>query len=198
VSSVSDNFNRANGGLGANWTAAGGFSGMAIVSNQVQAGVSATQVESAYTGAALSTINQSVQVKHVAHEAVSVINLNLITGTGASRNGYIGQFFWISDLFRIIRIDAGVESSPLATAAMGTISNGDTLYFERGASGVLKLKVNGATVLSYTDTTYASVWLPAIGGYADTDAVIIDDFLAQDLATGLNGLIATITRRKGT
>jgi len=182
MATVSDNFNRADGALGANWSASNAGSAPVIVSNQVKAGVSATYVEAAYTGSSLSGSDQSIQVTSQGTEATSVVNLLLrMSSLTSSRNGYIGQFNKIVGFYKIIRIDAGVETD-LVTTAIGAITNGDALYFEAIGSA-LKLKQNSSTILTFTDAIYNTVGTPAVGIYANTDAVIVDDFTASDITS---------------
>lgn len=183
MATLSDNFNRANGGLGANWTTSGGFTAPAIVSNAWTNGASGVQTEALYTGSGLIGTAQSTSVTLTTRESGnSVINLLLrVTDTTAGRGGYIGQINDSLSLFRIIRLDGGVET--VLTTAASTIANADVFTFE-ARNNTLTLKRNGSSVLTWDDSNYSGIGYQGLGGYSVANTIVLDDWSASDLTGG--------------
>jgi fibronectin type 3 domain-containing protein len=177
---VTDTFNRANGGLGANWTRNVGEAGtLQIVSNQVQPAVG-TYGESLYTASAFGGAQFS-EVQYVSGLAGGVINLDVRARqytTAGTADMYRGQLNGLTGQWRILRLDNGVET-PLASGTL-TTANGDTFYFEANGS-ILVLKRNGVTLNgAVTDTTYTA-GNTGVGTYNQV-SVLIDNWRGGDIS----------------
>jgi fibronectin type 3 domain-containing protein len=176
---VTDTFNRANGGLGANWTRNVGETGtLQIVSNQVQPAVG-TYGESLYTASAFGGAQFS-EVQYVSGLVGGVINLDVRARqytTAGTADMFRGQLNGLTGQWRILRLDNDVETA-LASGAL-TYANGDTFYFEANGSSLV-LKRNGATLNgAVTDATY-TVGDVGVGVYNQV-SVLIDNWRGGDI-----------------
>ena len=151
---ATDNFSRANGGLGANWTINTIGAGLQIVGNRVQT-PAGEYAESLHTGTAFGAAQFS-EVQHVSGLSAGVINLVVrareytIGGVG---DGYIGQLNGFESRWKIFRVtnnqEFEINSGPL------TFASNDTFYFEANGS-TLTLKKNGVTLGTGTNSQYPS------------------------------------------
>ena len=151
---ATDNFNRANGGLGANWTINTIGAGLQIVGNRVQT-PAGEYSESLHTGTAFSAAQFS-EVQHVSGLSAGVINLVVrareytIGGVG---DGYIGQLNGFESRWKILRVTNNQEFE-INSGAL-TFASNDTFYFEANGS-TLTLKKNGVTLGTGTNSQYPS------------------------------------------
>ena len=155
AATFTDNFDRSNGGLGSNWTAVPGYGGtLQITGNQVQPAAEIF-AGSIYTAATVAPAQFS-EVQLVSGLSGGVINLDVRAGQYgnlSTADMYRGQALGLDGIWRILRVDNGVETV-LESGAL-TASNGDTFYFEANGS-TLTLKRNGTVLGSATDSTYGS------------------------------------------
>jgi hypothetical protein len=153
--SASDNFNRANGPLGPNWTA---FSdgGLSIVSDQVQG--SSSSDEGDYWSAQSFGSNQFSQI--------TVTSTPLSGGQwiaaaarvqGSGQNGYFGLYYWNfgSPELMLFKRSGGAWTELGGTYNSGALSAGTQLELLVSGSTVSFLQ-NGVQRLSVTDTTFTS------------------------------------------
>jgi hypothetical protein len=183
MASVSDNFNRANGDVGSNWTdvLTGAPGRIIITSNEVGSGVTGTEKACTYTGAALTSANHSVSVKYVAGTSCVLSILARNVGSGASRNGYAMQVNLLTNLIRVLRIDAGVETERAQIAH--TATPGNVYRFQLINTG-LTVFVNETQLISTADGVYSAIGAPGIGVYNDLSSDDrYDDFLASDITS---------------
>ena len=144
ITLASDNFTRANGGLGANWTTTTGLNAPAIVSNQAQASVTSAASAASYTGRTWNA-NHWAQIT-----MVSVANSNCYQGiflrgqTGANTN------------YRVY-----VVGPPGATAVVnisksvaGAFTALNNLTFTLAANDVLLASVIGTTISAYQNGAF--------------------------------------------
>jgi hypothetical protein len=133
---ASDDFNRANGGLGANWTVQNGS--LAIVSNAVNSGTSAVD-EQAFYNVGVWSNDQSSQVTQVLTASSSFVGTTVrASGTGGSSQHYM-----------LIANDVNF------TAVYRLVSNSYTLlssaYSQPADGSVIKLDVAVTTLRVYDD-----------------------------------------------
>ena len=189
---VSDNFNRADGSLGANWTVNPLGRPLKIIGSRVQAPAN-DYAESLHTAAALGSA-QFVEVQNAAGLSAGIINLVVRAReytAGGSGDGYVAQLNGFDSAWRIIRVDNDIETV-LASGSL-THSNNDTFYFEANGS-TLTLKKNSVTIGTATSSTYSSGEV-GLGLYS-TGGLLVDNWRGGDL-TGADmqapGAPATLT-----
>lgn len=210
MATVSDDFNRASGAIGANWTvdtgAAGtdtgappavtGF-GWRIYNNAlVFDGTARTDTFAIrYTGSSLASNDYYVEaVVDKASDndnALGVIGRKA-NGTGdANTDGY--AFYYYSDTYYLMELTDSGETS------LGTYGTTDAL------AHTLRLVCNGSRISANIDgteriavtgeTTYASGGVGlAIGAYGSADASTWDSFTASDLSAG--GVVGPLLQGK--
>lgn len=187
---ATDDFNRANGTLGANWTTVTGFNAFQIASNVV------TQVtEPGDTGARYNAVTFPNDQWSQVTVDVS-INSNggpaVRMATDGSANYYV--FVVAGGEYRIYSISGG--SGSLISNAAGSFSNGDVAYLEIQGTTLIAKK-NGVQVLTITDATH-SAGAAGIHAYSIGS---LDDWSAGDFAGGggtINAatIIPQLNRRK--
>lgn len=172
MTTASDNFNRANGGLGSNWTT--GIGTLAISSNAV-VGTSVTTSIS-FWATATNTFGNDQESQVVVGNISTNIRYSAVAVRASGTRCYEAYTDGASGAGHtaIARIDAGVETEILAVAT--TFTAGDVLKL--GIVGTtLQMYKNGTAVGgTVTDATYAS-GQPGIGTY---DVATIDDWSASD------------------
>lgn len=170
-SQASDNFNRANGALGANWTTTAGT--FAISSNTaLVTAVTGAAALTAYTGTTFAS-NQYAQATYLA---------------GGSWGGAIGVRLSNSAATGYILYGIAGSSSAIAKVVAGTVTNIATGGPGFSTSDILRLEVtgtsitasqNGAVILTATDSSIASGY-PGLGAIDFTGGVM-DNFKGGDL-----------------
>lgn len=188
ATTVSDNFNRADGGLGSNWTTMTGTNAPQIVTNVAEPGTSNT-ANVAYWSANSFGSNQFVQA-----------TLPSITGTDdgpaigvrfANSRGYFLFFNHASGTVSLYRMDTASSWTVLATSATLTIAGTDVWKIETIGSTIVGFQ-NGNQVVEASDSTYTSgspgIWLY----YASNQ---IDNWSGGDLPTeySLGGTVSGIS-----
>jgi hypothetical protein len=179
---ASDNFNRADGGLGANWTTVTGTDAPAIVSGSLRDSAAQGTDAEAFYNAASFPADQWAQVNTL--KAITAtsrgIGVLLRYNTGGVRTGYrvtaegpLGTTAKVA----IQKFVSGTFTELVSTTT--TVNQGDTLYGEIQGSTIVA-KVNGTQVLSATDTSITSgaagiVVFEDVGTTADA---IVDDWYA--------------------
>ena len=152
---VADTFNRADAGLGANWTTNRIGSALQIAGNRVQT-PPGEYAESLYTATASSAGTQFSEIQHIGGLSAGVINLVVRAREytiGGAGDGYIGQLNGFESRWKIIRVDNDRETV-IASGPL-TYAGSDTFFFEANGS-TLTLKRNGTALGSTTSTTYTS------------------------------------------
>jgi hypothetical protein len=92
LQTVYDNFNRANGGLGTNWTSNGLTGSLAIVSNQVTGSGTAGQVSAGYNNQAIFSPNQFAEVMITKMNATTDSAGITVRSTGQNVGGVVNMF----------------------------------------------------------------------------------------------------------
>lgn len=153
---ATDNFSRANGGLGANWTTLYSKTALAIVSDAVQLSSEAADGGDYYSAISWPNAQWCQLQVNVLNYADCSIALAIRTATGAATwyAAFIGGPLGASATFAVIKYVAGVKTTLKAGTTI-TVSANDVFYF--GAQGtVLTLQQNGATIWTSTDSSIAS------------------------------------------
>lgn len=157
MTAVSDNFQRANGALGANWSnwSWSGAVAAKISSNAAVGGGTATTsggVWAANTFAGNQSAQITVGTLPTGGDWVGVTVRQSSNGSG----GYLALWFANSGspLFMLFG-ENGTSSPPLLTSVSGSMSAGDTLGISASGTTIV-LYHNGTSLLSSTDSTYSS------------------------------------------
>lgn len=175
---ATDNFNRADGGLGANWSSATGSAGYTIISNQ--AASSSAQVEEAvFWNAETFAADQYSEVTFATGSNSSYMG-PAVRCNSTSGGNYYG-FYGDPNTRYLVRVVNGVWTQ-LATLGTG-FTNGQ----------LLRLVVQGTTLSAYVGTTPENLTLwtsvtdtnltsgaPGLTSWANNTAGRLDDW------TGLN------------
>lgn len=196
---VSDDFNRANGTLGANWTviAAGADIGLDIVSNQCKASAATGESIAWFSGGGWTGGNdQYAEAKIVAIEASKDAAV-VVRASGASIAVANAYFIDLNSLDSATPGLGGTVTisfykqvagsfTQLGTDFTTTISANDVVRLEvtgSGASTVLVAKVNGTQVGTVTDSAGSHVASGNPGLYVGSGTGCIwDDFAAGDFS----------------
>lgn len=184
--SVSDNFNRADGGLGSNWTTVTGTTAPQIVSNVLQPGTAGT-LNSAFWSADAFANDQWVQGK-MPNSTGSAQGPGLAVRLANSR----GYFLWFgnsANTVSIWRMDSSVSWTQLAISNTLTVSGNDVWTLAAQGS-TLTAYQNGTQVLQTTDTNFTTgspgVWMFNGGNQ-------IDDWSGGDTFYSVGGTISGLS-----
>lgn len=174
---ASDNFNRADGALGGNWT--NNNNSWVVNSNAAKPNTAAAFNTSTYTGAGAFPNDQWAQatVGNLATNAAPGPCIRRGAGGGYVFYKAYGGTGWVLDKFD----GTGTNIGPLSSGGSG-ISNGDVLYIEAQGTTLI-CKVNGSQVVSFTDSTYSAGY-PGLWTFSDAATETLDDFSAGDFAGG--------------
>jgi len=196
---ATDDFNRADGTLGANWTTIAGFANPAIVTNQVQPNaVGGTGSLSLYTGTTFPN-DQYAKTSIIAALTANTRNPGLLLrGTTAARTEYECVLFGplgATVQLKINRYNAGVLASLATTGADQTVVTTDVMKCTV-VGYVLTIYINDVSKLVYDDSASGSKitsGTPGIHLYTAaglTSNVQIDNFEAGDMSvTSSNGTL---------
>ncbi len=154
--SASDDFNRANGALGSNWT--GVSDGGMKIASQAAAGTNATGYSGDIrTGEAYSS-NQYSQVQLTARQLTGGQRAGpAVRMQAGGQDGYVGMYFWNSgnpELMLFSRT-ATTWTELGSTHRTGPLGAGTTLKLEAVGS-TLAFLVDGVEVIAAYDNTYTS------------------------------------------
>ena len=153
VNSAYDNFTRANGAIGSNWSVAQG--GLNVTSNTIQ-GTAGSANNTAFWIAPGSAF----AAPQFSEATITALNgtsdfpgvMVLLSGSGGSTQGYD----CVEDTTNIFiqRVNGGTNTNLTSAATTGAI--GDVLRLEVAPGGFLTCYKNGVSTLTATDTTYTT------------------------------------------
>lgn len=156
ATTVSDDFNRTDGGLGSNWTTVAGTQNPAIVSSQLTVGADGL-LHSAYWSANSFGSDQFAQAKLPSNPNGPGIAVRL-----ANSRGYILWKGNGANEVSLWRMDNSSSWTQIAASGSLTISSNDVWKIEAVGSNIVGYQ-NGTVVVSTTDNTYTGgspgVWL---------------------------------------
>jgi putative esterase len=176
AATVSDNFNRANGGLGSNWTTLGGTTAPQIVNNTAQPG-SAGTVNSAYWSASTFGNNQ-----YAAASFPDSSGTNYGPAIAVRLSNSRGYFLWYGNsasTVSIWRMDSSSSWTELKASAKLTVAATDVWQLQAVGSTLTGYQ-NGKQVVTTTDTQYTT-GAPGIWMYYATNQ--ITNWSGGDVAT---------------
>lgn len=188
-----DDFNRADGGLGANWTTVTTTVGPAIVGNLVQDSNSGGAFSNAiYTADALWPDNQYAKVTILTLLTdTGRVGGVILRGIATARTGYE---FWLrgplgpTATVEIYKFTAGVSSLLATTGATLTVASTD-VFKGSVVSNTLTAYLNDTPILTCSDATYLS-GRPGILVNSSVNVTFaqIDTFEAGEVGTTITGL----------
>jgi len=184
--SVSDNFNRADGGLGGNWTTVSGTNAPQIVSNVLQTGTAGT-LNAAFWSADAFGNDQWVQgamPNSIGSEQGPGIAVRL-----ANSRGYFLWFGNASNVVSIWRMDNATTWVELAQSNTLTVTGNDVWKLTVQGSS-LKGYQNGNQVVSATDTNYTT-GSPGVWMFNSTNQ--IDDWSGSDDSYSVGGTVSGLS-----
>ncbi len=169
ATTVQDNFNRGDGGLGSNWTVVNGT--MGIVSNQAR-GTGAGNSAAVYNA---DTADTGVQSAKITRQDIYVGAICRSNGSGNC--GYL-CFVYSATVLRIYKINSDFSLTQLGSDISCSTSNGGKVEI-RADGSTLTAWYNGVQQdTSRTDSSYGDTYLNlGIAAYATND---MDDFIAGD------------------
>lgn len=174
---VTEDFNRANGGLGANWTTTTGANALAIDTNQVKAGTGASDCWQFYSGVTWAN-DQWAQLTITALNA-GAFDGGPVVRMSAAFNGYQAQSHDGTHLY-VYKVTGG--SFVELTSVIYTPTVNDVIYLEIQGNTLI-VKINGVTQITITDNTSPFTTGNAGAGLFD-GTIRGDDFIAGDFAVG--------------
>lgn len=185
---VSDNFNRADGALGANWTTITGQNAFTIVSNQAENPITTGSHGNTYTGASWTG--------GADHYTELTVKANPAQNDGGPtcRAATAAQTYYVacinnndavalgsSQRFEVFRVMAGVFTQVGSTVTM-VISANDVLRCEAQGTTIRGL-VNGVQKVTGTDSSIASGKPGMEWWHGSAGTSQVDDFAAGDFTT---------------
>ena len=193
ATSASDDFNRADGGLGPNWTAVSD-GGMAIASQQVTgtAGGTTGDIRTAETYA--SDQYSMVQVTSTQLTGGQWVGPAVRLQTGG-QSGYLGIYFWNSGspVLRLYKRTAGSWAQLGSSYSSGPLAAGTQLEVTAVGSTISFL-VNGVQRISVTDTSFTG-GAPGIMAYGSGTA---DNWSGGTATTAVYSVGGTVSGLSGT
>ena len=160
AATISDNFDRADGGLGSNWTTATGTAAPAIVSNTLRPGT-ASKLNSAYWSASTFGNDQFAQASLPASSGTQVG-----PGIAVRLSSTKGYFLWYgnsSGTVSLWRMDSSTSWTQLKQSAALTVSPSSDVWKIQAVGSTISGYQNGKLVVQATDTKITSgspgVWL---------------------------------------
>src|SRR6202012_5036724 len=193
AATVSDNFNRANGGLGSNWTTVSGTPAPKIVNNTAQPGSPGT-LSSAYWSANTFGSNQYASASFPNSSGTNygpAIAVRL-----SNSKGYILWYGNSASTVSIWRMDSSSSWTQLATSAQLTIAATDVWLFQAVGS-TLTGYLNGKQVITTTDTHYTTgspgIWMyfatNQITNWSGGDVASAPTYSVGGTVSGLTGTV---------
>ena len=169
ASSATDNFARANGGLGANWTATAD-GGLTISSDQA-AGVSASGNSGDMWAANTFTSDQYSQVMLTSTQPTGTQWIGpMVRGQNSGLNGYVAIYYWNngSPLIMLFLRNNGGWTQLGSSYGVSPLGAGAVLSLQ-AAGSTLTVAVNGTTAITATSTTFTG-GAPGLMTYGTTRA----------------------------
>jgi Putative esterase len=192
ASSVSDNFNRANGGLGSNWTTVAGTAVPRIVSNRLTVGTASTP-NGAYWSANTFGSNQFAQAT-LPNSSATRYGPGIAVRLSSSR----GYFLWYGNAANTVslwRMDGPTSWSQLGQSAVLTVTPSADVWRITAVGSTITGYQNGSQVVQATDAGMTSgspgVWLyyssNQIGNWSGGDVAPPTTHTIGGTVSGLSG-----------
>lgn len=198
MASFSDNFNRADGGIGANYSDMYGNGLPNVASNEVTMSATVWQIVRV-NSVVPATANQQVELEYRSGTDGALYVCSRLNGINGTLAGYYAEYHAFFNTISIYKMTAAAFGSALASYSV-TLSAGQTFGI-RVVGSTLYMLMNGAPVGSpVSDSSYSAAgdWGLGITHYT-TPYPKGDNFLAQDyvgVLTGLPRKLSQLNRRK--
>jgi hypothetical protein len=192
AASATDNFNRANGSLGAGWTAIS--DGAMVISNNMVKGGSSGSTGEIRTAESYSS-NHFSQIQVTSTPTGGQWIAAAVRLQNAGKNGYVGLYFGNSgspELMLFKRSNGGWTQLG-STYVSGTLERGTQLTLNAVGSS-LTFSQNGAVVISANDSTFTG-GAPGIMAYGTTSA---DNWAGGDVSGNSFSVGGTVSGLSGT
>ena len=193
AATISDNFSRANGGLGPNWTTVSGTTAPQIVNNTAQPGSGGT-LNSAYWSANTFGSNQ-----FAAASFPNSSGSNFGPGVAVRLSNSKGYFLWYGNsasTVSIWRMDSASSWTQLKASAKLTVAATDVWQLQAVGSTLTGYQ-NGKQVVTTTDTSYTTgapgIWMyyaaNQITNWSGGDVAATPTFSVGGAVSGLSGTV---------
>jgi hypothetical protein len=196
AATASDDFNRANGALGANWTSTS--DGGLTINSQVAAGATSGAPSGSIWSAGTFTSNQFSQIEVTSTQLTGGQWIAaVVRAQNSGKNGYAGLYFWNngSPVMMIFKRTNGNWTQLGSTYNSGALAAGTQLQL-KAAGATISLLQNGVQRISVTDSTYAggSPGVMAYGtgrtdNWAGGDVAATPTFSVGGSVSGLSGTV---------
>ena len=180
MASFTDDFNRADGAMGSNWTTAPTFGAMQVFSNQARADAAGRCV--AHVAASAVTFADDQQITATFTTVALNDRVGLAVRVNPTTGG--GYYFFVDTAARGLSYYDGSTYTDLTTVPERfTASSGDVFRL-RAVGTTIEVIKNGSTIVTKTDSS-ATSGQPAITYQFDnTRASRIDNVTAEDVSSG--------------
>jgi hypothetical protein len=193
AATVSDNFNRANGGLGSNWSTVSGTTAPQIINNTAQPGAAGT-LNSAFWSASTFGSDQ-----YVAASFPNSSGTNYGPAIAVRLSSSKGYFLWYGNsagTVSIWRMDNSSSWTQLKASAKLTIAATDVWKLQAVGSTLTGYQ-NGKQVVTATDTHYTTgapgIWLynaaNQITNWSGGDVATTPTYSVGGAVSGLSGTV---------
>lgn len=181
-SPILDDFNRADGALGANWTSTGDASVCTVASNVMSCGVASGGRMHIYTGTSFSP-DQFSTVTVVNNPAANHYVGPIVRGSSSASTNYRMEIGSDNKLY-ISRLVAGTNTALVNVTFTRGTSQVLTLTAEGSNPVILKGYVNGTKAINYSDSdgTRITSGYAGITAYTSTATVTLDNFFAGNMS----------------
>jgi hypothetical protein len=192
ATSVSDNFSRANGALGSNWTTVAGTTSPRIVSNRLTVGTAST-LNSAYWSASTFGSDQFAQAT-LPNSSATRYGPGIAVRLSSSR----GYFLWYGSAANTVslwRMDSSTSWTQLGQSAVLTVTPSTDVWRITAVGSTIAGYQNGNQVVLATDASVTSgnpgVWLyyssNQIGSWSGGDVAAPKTYTIGGTVSGLSG-----------
>ncbi len=192
AASGADNFNRANGSLGAGWTATS--DGAMVIAGNVAQGGSSGNTGEIRTGETYSS-NHFSQIQVASQPSGGQWIAAGVRLQNGGQNGYAGLYFanYGNPELMLFKRTNGAWSQLGSAYASGTLATGTQLTLS-AAGPSLTFSLNGAAAISVTDSTFTG-GAPGILAFGTTTA---DNWAGGDVSGGSFSVGGTVSGLSGT
>jgi hypothetical protein len=153
-SATSDNFNRANGALGSNWTAISG--GALTISSQVAVGTAASGVTGDTWNAASFGSDQTSQIEVTSRQISGGQWIAaVVRAQNSGQNAYAGLYFWNhgSPELMLFKCSAGHWAQLGSSIGVAALPAGSQPQL-KAVGSTISFLLNGVQKISVTDTSF--------------------------------------------